>query len=173
MLLAGLAFPVRLFMRPCIAVVVAGGSWSAMNGEKPKAGEPGEAVAHPGRSRFADGGFDLSSVTTVEQCIEVINELSQECLSIETQLDHAEVKRPTTGEWADGAWFVRARTALRYRKQLRAQLQERLSVLKRQERLHYARAWEHRFINAARRMLPHDMFNAIMAEAERGPTVDG
>jgi hypothetical protein len=127
------------------------------------------------KSRFGPD-FKVSSITTTKDCIDAIDELDRERLSIQSQLDEAYRKRSEDGIDSDGKWLIAAKTALKYRSMTRQRLQEQMGILRKQEseekRLRDAETdlpkkvvWE--FYKEAKEKLPPELFNEIEAAAMR------
>jgi hypothetical protein len=93
-------------------------------------------------------------------------DLAEECTDIRAQLEHAEAK----GDY-DRRWFVNATTALRYKTQVKQRLQNELGRVNREIKAAKGRAQDARFADIAKRRLPPDIFQSILAELTGRSTV--
>lgn len=84
---------------------------------------------------------------------------------IKSQLDTARSAVAAGGEYSAAEWYRKAEQALRIAGRTAENMQFRLGELKRRRRLEDASAGGQRFVEAARRKLPPDVFQALMEEA--------
>ncbi len=125
----------------------------------------------PRTSRFGPG-FDPAALATADECLAAMNELDEERLAIEGQISASSARFHASGERGDPLWFSKAKLALGHRKRLRQRVQERLGTLRRAEKAeHHAStsaAFERRFIQAAKAMLPQETYEALVRAAQNG-----
>ncbi len=76
-----------------------------------------------------DGGDKVPLPETREACRERIITLQSEIAAIRAQIAAADLDRQAKGERMDARWYHRARTALRFKREELARLQEHLKCL--------------------------------------------
>lgn len=113
--------------------------------------------------------MDLEKMT-LEEMEAKLSEVTESLASVKTQLSFARSEAAATGRYKDRDWFQRAQHAERMMGVDHQKLLRAISKRKKDEKL--AKHLEHqeqqrsRFKEVARRMLPYDVFMAIVAEAE-------
>jgi len=106
-------------------------------------------------SRY-DHTFDVTTLTTPEECLAALAEIDEERGRIEGHLGAAITRFHETGVRQDPQWFGRANNALRMKGRHRQRVQERLGMLRRAERQANgvsSNAQAHAFRYAARQLL--------------------
>ena len=104
-------------------------------------------------------GMSLQEAVSLKQ--QVVFDLIQ----IKNQLDAAKAEYLATGKKADPVWFSRAKTAARFHGQKDQQLAAYIKDLKEKEKVVTQQTFASRFVDAAREMLPEDVFDRIKREA--------
>lgn len=104
---------------------------------------------------------------TVEDLEAERNEIELAIAQIRTQIEYASTKAHETGEYAPADWYVRAKAALRFKGRRHQELLREIARLRREDRAkrNGGLAFEHAFIDAARRRLAPETFTDLMREA--------
>jgi hypothetical protein len=81
-----------------------------------------------------DDGWAVEDLQTCEECDEARLVLTETIARIEEQLLEAKQKLGATGEYANGEWYRRAKTALRYKKAALQAVQNRQAQIRRAQK---------------------------------------
>jgi hypothetical protein len=111
---------------------------------------------------------------TREDVLDAKGKNEVELIRIRAQLDDATAERAATGQYADARWFAKAKLALRLKGQVAQVLNRRLAELRDEQKKQNVVASaardqdrEERFVDAARKVLPKDLYLAVWAEVDR------
>lgn len=106
--------------------------------------------------------------TTLEEAHARLAQVEEAIAAIRTKLDAARAEKIKTGVYADAQWFARAKAALRFKGMEHQRLQRACARLARERRTAQARSFEQAFVDAARKLLPADLFQSIADQAQAG-----
>jgi hypothetical protein len=91
-------------------------------------------------------------------------ELEASIASIKSQITAAKSKAAVYGQYADHDWFVRVNDALNHKRREHQRLQFELGRVNREIKAAGAKAFDARFIDVARKMLPKETYVAILSQ---------
>jgi len=109
-------------------------------------------------------GNDVSTLTDRDSVLSEAEAVLSEMARMKAQIFEAK-SRAVDGDYSDPDWFRRVNTALRYKGIRHQQLLRRAAELRDSANASNANSWERRFIEAARRRLKPETYQALVDEA--------
>jgi hypothetical protein len=110
-----------------------------------------------------ESGFPMD----VPACEALESHLLRDMASIKAQIARSVSKARSSGKYADRHWFTNANTALRIKQATHQALQLHTAGLRRDHKQKQASAFPNFFFEAARRLLPKQLYMDLLTEAER------
>lgn len=102
---------------------------------------------------------------TYAQLQELRLELESDIQSIRRQIERAQAEARATGKYASDHWWLKVHQALRIKGHQCQEIQQEMGRITKARKAARSREVELRFVEAARRRLPPEVFRSLMEEA--------